>query len=92
MRSVTLKELADWIDKNQNHTWNFERPNYQESDLRIKYLDFSLDTRDMTVWRVETKGAGKDLFFRDDSDKGETILDALDKALVSPAPTGEMNE
>lgn len=80
MRGVTLKELTDWVEKNKHHTWMFENfdPN-KKASLSIKYLRFSLDTRDMHVWSLEASGPGDNFSVRDDNDGGDrTILDALD--------------
>ena len=82
MRSVSVKELTDWIDKNKNHTWSFNDPDYLDKTLRMKYINFSIDTRDMNVWMLTIRGIGDEFYVRDDNkEDGKTILDAAQEFL-----------
>ena len=82
MRAVSIKELTDWIDKNKKHTWNFKDKNYSKKTLRMKYIDFSLDTRDMNVWMLTISGMRDEFHVRDDNkEDGKTILDAAQEFL-----------
>lgn len=85
MKGVTLQELSDWVEKNKERTWHFEgfKDHKKERTLEIKYLSFSLDTRDMMVWTVEVEGMGGSVYsVRDDSkDDERTILDDLTSKL-----------
>lgn len=82
MRGVTLEELVEWVKKHEKHTWNHSAE-FIKSSLRIKYLEFSLDTRDMKVWHVAANGSsGNEISIRDDNDGDhKTILDGLEFAL-----------
>lgn len=87
MRSVTLDELKKWLKKNAHRTWAFDNfhPDKKDRTLQIKYLTFSLDTRDMRVWVVGFEGLGNREVakaIRDTNDNdGKTILDELDEKL-----------
>lgn len=80
MRGVTFEELSKWLKKNDHHTWNFDNKTLKKvikSTLKIKYLEFSIDTRDMHIWSINISGMGEEFFIRDDNkDDGRTILDA----------------
>lgn len=79
---ITLQELQQWIDKNQHRTWkhNSNVPTDRRT-LEVKYLRFSLDTRDMKIFNIVTDGFGDcSADFRDD-DKDWTLLDLLDSKL-----------
>lgn len=82
-KEVTLQQLQDWIEKNEHRTWFWDGPTpCDDRTLEIKYLRFSLDTRDMKIFTVSIEGAGPNRFadFRDD-DKDWTILDLLESRL-----------
>lgn len=85
-----MKELSEWVEKNRHRTWHW--PSHMKGErltLEIKYLEFSLDTRDMTVWRLSTAGRGPEVVIRDTKETGDwTILNELeaklDAAMIAP--------
>lgn len=85
MREVTFDELHGWVRKNMHHTWyHGDGPSgFDPGDggsLAMKYINFSLDTRDMKVFRITLSGfGGKDFDFRDGGDG--SILDAAQEYL-----------
>lgn len=83
MRGVTIQELTKWLRKNEHRTWAFENFGKKGSTLEIKYLDFSIDTRDGMIWRVAIRGSGADeVAIRDDNERDKkTILDKLEEGL-----------
>ena len=85
-RPVTLQQLQDWVKANEGRTWYWDRlDKAQKLSLEIKYLIFSLDTRDMEVWKISVDGAN-DIHVRDGEDFDGTILELLDKKLDSKGP------
>lgn len=83
-KEVTLKELNDWIQKNLHRTWfRGQKPGSLEDwTMEMKYIRFNLDTRDMKIFSLTTRGLGKEITvdFRDD-DKDWTILELLESRL-----------
>lgn len=87
-KEVTVLELADWIEKNKHRCWAWDDPEYMKiprskKTLEIKYLNFSLDTRDMKIFHIDIRGAGDDFAvdFRDDNNNEKSILDLLELKL-----------
>jgi len=79
---VTMQQLTDWVEKNRHRTWNFDEKNMRKKlTMEIKYLHFTLDTRDMKIFHLSTRGAGIefDVDFRDEFTG--TILESLEKKL-----------
>lgn len=87
MKPVSMQELTDWVEKNKNHTWYMgDGGGYdaivdpdKPGSIAIKYLTFSLDTRDMKVYHVNAERLGVKCDFRDPGEG--TILDKLDGAI-----------
>jgi hypothetical protein len=87
-----MKELTEWVDRNQHRTWHWPNFGKTKLSLEIKYLSFSLDTRDMTVWSLSYSGlggGGKEIHIRDTRDDGDwTILNELEKNLDADVASG----
>lgn len=84
-RSVTLKELHDWLNKPEvkKYTWFMGDEgafNHNNDGLPVvKYLDFCFDTRTYDVWSITIRSFIPETTVRDDdSDPRETILDVLE--------------
>lgn len=79
---VTVKQLADWVEKNKSRTWNWPSIGKgKELTLEMKYIYFSLDTRDMEIWYIRTEGGGHPIEVSDKDEFDGTILDLLEKRL-----------
>lgn len=92
-----MQELTDWIERNKWRTWNWENKMAgKDLTLEIKYLEFSLDTRDLTVWSVSASGLGGGdtvVSIRDTSDTGRiTILDELESKLNKARMAHEVSD
>lgn len=84
-KEVSLSQLREWIKKNEGRTWFWRGPTpHEKRTLEIKYLTFSLDTRDMRVFHIKVRGLGDEFTvdFRDDK-KDWTLLDLLQSKLKS---------
>lgn len=87
LRQVSLKEIDEWLKKNLHVGWGPE--SWTNSSMgkagahRGKYLDIRLDTRFMTVFRIELTGLGSETIVVDfrDGDNG-SLLDELDRRLT----------
>lgn len=82
-REVTLDELQIWINKNKKHFWGdgANGVKFDDRTLKVKYIRFNLDTRDMKIFHISTQGFGNsEADFREE-DSSETILDLLSKKL-----------
>ena len=58
-----IKELLELIAK--SHGWKNMYKNHMENKKHrlFKYVDFSLDTRDMEIWNVTFRGMGESKSF-----------------------------
>lgn len=83
-KPVTMQELTDWVKANEHRTWHWPKiTNGLKSTMEIKYLSFSLDTRDMEVWSISVEGAGPDYHACDKDEFDGTILELLESKLES---------
>jgi hypothetical protein len=84
MRAVTMREVTEWVEKNEHHTWSIDDgggfdPSSGGSPI-IKYLSFNLDTRDMKIFRISCdRLEGSPFDFRNEGEG--SILDAMDRSL-----------
>lgn len=79
---VTMQQLTDWVEKNKHRTWNHDSmfKSKKRSSFEIKYIDFTLDTRDMKVFGIRTRSfADLAVDFREDFDGN--ILELLEQKL-----------
>jgi len=76
-KPITLKELNEWIKKNKKRTWFLKE---MPTTFEVKYLRFSLDTRTMTIFNIQTESfKNLTVDYREKFDG--TILDLLDHKL-----------
>jgi len=82
-RSVSLKELDDWLNKPEikRLTWFLGDggPWGGDGSPAVKYFDFCLDTRTYDVWSITARSFIPDTTVRDDNEKDDkTILDLME--------------
>lgn len=85
LRQVTLREVEAWLKANPHVTWSAESWGIQDKPgaKRAKYIELRLDTRTMTIFRIELTGTGGKTItidFRDGKDG--SLLDELDRRLT----------
>lgn len=87
LRQVTISEVGEWLKKNPHVTWSPESFGPEHAGKpglhRAKYLDVRIDTRTMTVFRLELTGTGGSTIVVDFRDSNEgSLLDELDRRLT----------
>lgn len=81
-KPVTIEQLGAWVKKNEHRTWNISnwKKGAKQRTFEVKYIDFTLDTRDMKIFRLSTRSfADLEADFREEFDG--TILELLEDKL-----------
>ncbi len=67
---VTISDINQLLKiVSESHGWKHYYKNIMSSDYAVgkvklfKYIDFTLDTRDMEIWSITFRGGGKDKTF-----------------------------
>ncbi len=85
-KPVNLQQLRDWLNANEHRTWNHRAymgiGGGKKKTFEIKYLHFTLDTRDGKIFQLSGRGLSGEfaIDFRDD-EKEWTLLEALEERL-----------
>lgn len=81
-KPVSLQELQDWVKANEHRTWYWPRLKKKKTlTLEIKYLNFSLDTRDMDLWRIWVDGSNREFDCSKHDEFEGTILELLEQKM-----------
>lgn len=83
---ITLKQFQEWVDRNQNITWDLRSFGIDGHVPRYKYFDLGFDTRTQNVFRIVARGGTSDEIVVHVGDLREhpdccNLLDLLDKKI-----------
>ncbi|MEK4139623.1 hypothetical protein NST48_01510 [Paenibacillus sp. FSL M7-0547] len=80
-KGLTIEELSELLQYIEKHnSWK----NNLKAQRLIKYIDFSFDTRDCTVWKVNLRLSGEGTTFR--TEAGYNLKDKVYEHLKGERP------